>query len=188
VAILRHTICKTMIVLLTDNEITDNTVLGGNIDVDRLRICILDAQMSRLEELLGEELYLKIETDFEAGTLEDDYLILHRDYIKPFLIRQGALEFLKVGAFTVANNGISVPSPQNTTPIDAKMLNGLINEMRMKADMFAERMYKWLCKSRLPEYVSRTDNIINPQKPSFGSWYLETRTLTVDEWIEKKMR
>jgi hypothetical protein len=177
-----------MIILLKDNDITENTVLGGNIDVDRLRVCILDAQMSRLEELLGEDLYEKIETDFEANSLADEYLILHRDYIKPFLIRQGALEFLKVGAFTVANNGISVPSPQNTTPIDSKMLNGLINEMRMKADMFAERMYKWLCKSRLPEYVSHSDNIINPQKPSFGSWYLETRTLTPDEWIEKKMR
>ena len=86
-----------MIVLLKDNEITDNTPLGGNIDVDKLRQCILDAQATRLEELLGEDLYLKIETDFQAETLIDDYLTLYNEYIKPFLIRQSAVEYLKIG-------------------------------------------------------------------------------------------
>lgn len=161
-----------MVVLLKDDEITDDTILGGNIDVDKLRICILDAQMSRLEELLGEELYAKIEQDFLNEVLADEYLILHRDYVKPFLIRQAALEFLKIGAFSIGNNGIALPAPNNTSAIDSKMLNGLINEMRMKADMYAERLYKWLCKNNLPEYVSKSDNIVNPIKPSLGSWYL----------------
>ena len=172
-----------MIVLLKDNELTENTLLGGNIDVDRLRQCIIDAQITRLEELLGEDLYDKICTDYEAETLEDDYLILYENYIKPFLIRQGALEFLKIGAFTIGNNGIALPTPANTTAIDNKMLSNLISEMRSKADMFADRMYKWLCKNRLPEWNYKSDQIVNPVSPSFGSWFLKNEYVDEDLYV-----
>ena len=67
-----------MIILLNDNDITKNTLLGGNIDVDKLRQCTLDAQATRLEELLGETLYNKIETDYEAETLTGLYETLYR--------------------------------------------------------------------------------------------------------------
>jgi hypothetical protein len=172
-----------MIVLLKDNEITESTLLGGNIDVDRLRQCIIDAQITRLEELLGEDLYDKICNEYDAETLEGDYLILYENYIKPFLIRQGALEFLKIGAFTIGNNGIALPTPANTTPIDSKMLSNLVSEMRAKADMFADRMYKWLCKNRLPEWVCSSDNIVNPNRPSFGSWLLTNEFIDEDIYV-----
>jgi hypothetical protein len=172
-----------MIVLLKDNEITESTLLGGNIDVDRLRQCIIDAQITRLEELLGEDLYDKICNEFDAETLEGDYLILYENYIKPFLIRQGALEFLKIGAFTIGNNGIALPTPANTTAIDSKMLSNLVSEMRAKADMFADRMYKWLCKNRLPEWVCSSDNIVNTNRPSFGSWFLTNEFIDEDIYV-----
>lgn len=172
-----------MIILLKDNEITENTPLGGNIDVDRLRQCILDAQITRLEELLGEELYEKICNEFDAETLAGDYQTLYDNYIKPFLIRQGALEFLKIGAFTIGNNGIALPTPSNTTAIDSKMLSNLISEMRAKADMFAERMHKWLCKKNLPEWNYNSDNVVNPNKPSFGSFYLENQYVDEDLYV-----
>ena len=176
-----------MIVLLKDNEITENTPLGGNIDVDRLRQCILDAQITRLEELLGEDLYDKICNEYEAETLSGDYETLYENYIKPFLIRQGALEFLKVGAFTIGNNGIALPTPANTAPIDSTMLSNLISEMRAKADMFAERMYRWLCKKNLPEWNYKSDNIVNPNKPSFGNWFLQNEFIDEDLLLRAKM-
>ena len=159
-----------MIILLNDNDITKNTLLGGNIDVDKLRQCTLDAQATRLEELLGETLYLKIETDYEAETLAGDYLILYNDYIKPFLIRQSATEYLKIGAFAIGNNGITMPTPANTTAPSEKMLSTLTNEMRLKADMYAERMKKWLSLNRLDEYYAQND-IVRPTPPQFGAWY-----------------
>jgi hypothetical protein len=172
-----------MIVLLRDNEITENTPLGGNIDVDRLRQCIIDAQITRLEELLGEDLYDKICNEYDAETLEGDYLTLYENYIKPFLIRQGALEFLKIGAFTIGNNGIALPTPTNTSAIDSKMLSNLVSEMRAKADMFAERMYRWLCKKNLPEWRCSSDNVVNPNKPSFGSWFLTNEFIDEDIYV-----
>jgi hypothetical protein len=177
-----------MIILLKDNDLTKNTVLGGNIDVDKLRQCVLDAQVTRLEELLGETLYSKIETDFEAETLTGVYETLYTDYIKPFLIRQSAVEYIKIGAFTVANNGIFQPQPNNAVAITDKSLSNLINEVRIKADMFAERMRKWLCKNHIPEYASSSDNIVNPNRPSNSGWYLENQQINEDEWVLRKMR
>jgi hypothetical protein len=177
-----------MIILLKDNDLTKNTVLGGNIDVDKLRQCVLDAQVTRLEELLGETLYSKIETDFENEALTGVYETLYIDYIKPFLIRQSAVEYLKIGAFTVANNGIFQPQPNNAIAITDKNLSNLINEVRIKADMFAERMRKYLCKNTIPEYASSSDNIVNPNRPSNSGWYLENQQINEDEWVLRKMR
>ena len=123
-----------MTILLTDNELSKNTLLSGNIDKDKLRQCILDAQSERLEVLLGEKLYEKICADYDADNLEDEYLILYTDYIKPFLIRQSALEYLKIGAFSVSNNGIFQPTSQNAQPISDSQLQVLKDEMSIKAN------------------------------------------------------
>ena len=162
-----------MTILLTDNELSKNTLLSGNIDKDKLRQCILDAQTERLEVLLGEKLYEKICDDYDADTLEDEYLTLYTDYIKPFLIRQSALEYLKIGAFSVSNNGIFQPTSQNAQPISDAQLQVLKDEMSIKANAYADRMHRWLKKNNLPEYECDSENIINPTEPSIMPWYLK---------------
>lgn len=161
-----------MVILLTDNELSKNTLLSGNIDKDKLRQCILDAQAERLEVLLGEKLYEKICADYEADTLRDEYLTLYTDYIKPFLIRQSALEYLKIGAFSVSNNGIFQPTSQNAQPISDTQLQVLKDEMSIKANAYADRMHRWLKQNNLPEFECDSENIINPTKPSVMPWYL----------------
>ena len=162
-----------MVILLTDNELSKNTLLSANIDKDKLRQCILDAQSERLEVLLGEKLYEKICADYDADNLEDEYLTLYTDYIKPFLIRQSALEYLKIGAFSVSNNGIFQPTSQNAQPISDAQLQVLKDEMSIKANAYADRMHRWLKKSNLPEYECDSENIINPTEPSIMPWYLK---------------
>ena len=97
-----------MTILLTDNELSKNTLLSGNIDKDKLRQCILDAQSERLEVLLGEKLYEKICADYDANSLSGDYATLYTDYIKPFLIRQSALEYLKISLILIFNQTTTV--------------------------------------------------------------------------------
>ena len=53
-----------MNIWLRENELTKNTLLGGNIDIDLYIPCIADAQRTRLEEILGETLFNKIDVDF----------------------------------------------------------------------------------------------------------------------------
>ena len=44
-------------------------------------------------------------------------------------------------------------------------------------------MYKWLCKNRLPEWVCSSDNIVNPNRPSFGSWFLTNEFIDEDIYV-----
>jgi len=158
-----------MKLLITDNEITQGSMLGGSIDVERLRQCVLDAQVTRLEELLGQELFDYFqETETPTGL----YLTLLNDYIKPFLIKQSELEYLKIGAFNIANNGIFLQAPQNTQAVSDQNISLLIAQARSKADMFADRMVRWLCKNLLPEYARNSENVVNYRKNSIGSWFI----------------
>lgn len=154
--------------LLNDNEITQNTVLGGNIDVDKYKFCIQDAQLSKLIEILGEDLYEKIKTDFENDALSGDYETLYTKYINPFLIHQSALEYLLIGAYTVGNAGIYQVTPQNGTPVGRDEIDYLVKNQRNKAEIYQGRLERYLCKVHFDEYKIDSDNIVNPKKQGYG--------------------
>ena len=160
------------IILLSDNDLVKNTPLGGNIDVDKYVFCIQEAQLSKLIEILGEDLYEKIKTDFNTNTLSGLYLTLY-NRIKPFLIRQSAVEYLQIGAYTVGNGGIYKHTPDNGSPLDKSDIDVLVNNEKNKADKYQKRLQDWLCKfgSGIPEYKCEADNIVNPKNGKIGGWY-----------------
>jgi hypothetical protein len=162
-------------ILLKENELTKNTLLGGNIDIDLYIPCIADAQRIRLEEILGETLYNKICLDFENDDLENEYLTLYEGYIVPFLIAAAAVEYLLIGAYKVNNNGIFKAQPDNSVAVDKTEVDYLVNNMRLKSEMYQDRMLRWLYKFNLPEYVSSSTNIVNPMRSNLicGKWWLD---------------
>lgn len=162
-------------ILLKENELTKNTLLGGNIDIDLYIPCIADAQRIRLEEILGETLYNKICLDFEEDELAGEYLTLYEGYIVPFLIAAAAVEYLLIGAYKVNNNGIFKAQPDNSVAIDKTEVDYLVNNMRLKSEMYQDRMLRWLYKNNLPEYVSSSTNIVNPMRSNLicGKWWLD---------------
>ena len=162
-------------ILLRENELTKNTLLGGNIDIDLYIPCIADAQRTRLEEILGETLYNKICLDFENDDLDGDYLTLYEGYIVPFIIAAAAVEYLLIGAYKVNNNGIFKAQPDNSIAIDKTEVDYLVNNMRLKSEMYRDRMFRWLAKYQLPEYVSSSTNIVNPIRSNLicGKWWLD---------------
>ena len=162
-------------ILLRENELTKNTLLGGNIDIDLYIPCIADAQRIRFEEILGETLYNKICLDFENDDLENEYLTLYEGYIVPFIIAAAAVEYLLIGAYKVNNNGIFKAQPDNSVAIDKTEVDYLVNNMRLKSEMYQDRMLRWLYKNNLPEYVSSSTNIVNPMRSNLicGKWWLD---------------
>jgi hypothetical protein len=162
-------------ILLRENELTKNTLLGGNIDIDLYIPCIADAQRTRLEEILGETLYNKICLDFENDDLEGDYLTLYEGYIVPFIIAAAAVEYLLIGAYKVNNNGIFKAQPDNSVAVDKTEVDYLVNNMRLKSEMYRDRMFRWLARFHLPEYVSNSNNIVNPMRSNLicGKWWLD---------------
>lgn len=162
-------------ILLRENELTKNTLLGGNIDIDLYIPCIADAQRIRLEEILGETLYNKICLNFENDDLDGDYLTLYEGYIVPFIIAAAAVEYLLIGAYKVNNNGIFKAQPDNSVAVDKTEVDYLVNNMRLKSEMYQDRMLRWLRKNHLPEYVSNSTNIVNPMHSNLicGKWWLD---------------
>lgn len=162
-------------ILLKENELTKNTPLGGNIDVDKYVLAIADFQRIRVEEILGETLYDKICIDFENDSLQDEYLTLYEDYLVPYIIHGSAMEYLLFGAYQINNGGITKHNPADSTSVDKVEVDYLVNQQRLKMEMYESRLERWLIKFNLPEWVSNTNNIVNPIKSNLvcGKWYLQ---------------
>ena len=156
-----------MILLIKASDLTKNTPLGGNIDIDRYTPCLWDAQLLKLEPILGETLYNKICTDFSTSDLTGDYLILYTNYIKPFLIHATAENYLLIGAYQIANGGIYKHSAENAETISKSEVDYLVVNQRSKAEAYAMRMEKWLCKNNISEYKKCETN-----KYNIGSFWL----------------
>jgi len=162
-----------MNIWLKENELAKSTLLGGNVDIDLWIPAVEDAQRSKVEEVLGETLFAKIDEDFGNDDLSGLYLTLFNDYIKPFLIRQSIVEYLLVGAYKVNNNGIFKTQAENTSAVDKTEVDYLVNNYRLKAEMYQGRLERWLALNVLPEYDSPLNTIIPPVHKSsiFNRWY-----------------
>lgn len=163
-------------IFLKDADLIRNTAIGGSVDTDKYKFCVRDAQETGLMETLGEELYDKIDSlytanaEFPAG----DYKILFDKYIIPYLIRQAAVEYLTISSFDIGNNGNSTRQPEGQIAASENNEYRIINTYKHKANMYRERMEKYLReKANLPEYKYSSNNIVNPttQKGGVGDWY-----------------
>ena len=156
-------------IILKDSDLTSATPLGGNIDVDRYRFCIEDAQESALEEILGTELLAKMVSDFPV--FASDYDVLY-GYIRKYLIHQSAVEYMLIGAYQVANSGIFKTTPVNGQPTDKVDNDFIVKNQKYKADMYRGRLEKYLCKhsALFPEYKCSTTNDVNPARDTGQSY------------------
>lgn len=164
--------------LLTDNDIVNNTPLGGNIDVDRYRVCIQDAQLSRIEEILGELLYVKMRDDYDDTDQDFGfaglYLTLYKEYLRPAIIHQASVEYLLCAAYQITNGGISKHTPVNGTPVEKNEVDFLVQNQRAKADMYIQRMERFLRKNNIPEFTTDQNDIIPPNRStSTSGWYFK---------------
>jgi hypothetical protein len=163
-----------MNIWLKENELAKSTLLGGNVDIDLWIPAVEDAQRSKVEEVLGETLFNKIDVDFGNDDLSGLYLTLFNDYIKPFLIRQSIVEYLLTGAYKVNNNGIFKSQAENAVAVDKTEVDYLVNNYRLKAEMYQGRLERWLMLNQLPEYLSADSQIVPPvynKSSILNRWY-----------------
>ena len=175
-----------MNLLIEFEDLTSATPLGGNIDVDRYKFCIEDAQNSKMRELLGDTLYDKIDSDYMAGTLTGNYLELYSNFVKPILIHQSAVEYLTIGSFQVSNGGIYKHTPANGQAVEMSDVKFLIDAQRLKVEMYVERLNRWLLRVYPTEYTYHYENIVNPSfKNRTGLNFDFVGRKTTNQWIGK---
>ena len=115
------------LLFITPQEASSNTILSGNIDIDKFLFCIANVQLTTIEPLLGTELYDKIVAEKTAGTLAGDYLTLFNDFIKPITKHERVAQFIEIASYIVDNGGIYKHSAEGKEVVDkqeAQFLSG----------------------------------------------------------------
>ena len=163
--------------LITASDLTNNTIMGGNIDPQKYVHVIKEAQIFIVEPILGTKLYNKIITDFENNSLVGVYQTLLIDYVKPILIYSVAAEFILVHSYNIANGGVYKSSPENSEPVSKSEVDFLVQEQHNKADAHIKRLKKYLCSVSISEYQQSQDNNydLQPDKSMqySGGWKLD---------------
>ena len=164
------------VLLIKAEDITKNTPLGGNIDVNKYLHVIKEAQVFIVEPILGTKLYDKLLSDFAANALTGDYQTIHEDYIKPILYHSVAAEFILTHSYNVANGGVFKQNPENSEPVSKSEVDFLVQNQRDKADAYINRLERFLCDKNLPEYNQAQDNDydLSPDTSDlYGGWKLD---------------
>lgn len=169
--------------IIRQSDIVKFTAIGGNVDIDKFLPCVLDAQITDLEPLLGEALFNKIRADYEAETLAGLYLTLYEEYIKPFLIHASAKNYFLIGAYQINNGGITKHTSENSEAITKSEIDYLYTNQRSKCEVYAGRMKKWLVRNRIDEYYAFNE-IVNKRPVNYGSWYFGGNSICGNEQID----
>jgi hypothetical protein len=160
-------------ILISREDLVRYTPISGNLDFDRVQQYVEMAQDIHIHELLGSNLYKKIQSDIIANTLSGDYLALVNDYIRPTLIQYSFLEFLPFSQFSVSNKGVFKHTSEAAETLTKDDLMMMIEATRDTAQNYATRLVDYLCNypEKFPEYLTNTKEELSPtRKTSFGGW------------------
>lgn len=125
--------------LIQPSEITENTPLGGNVDIDKYLPLIVDVQLLVIEPLIGTVLYELLKTETANDNLTADNLVIVNDYLKPILRHQVCAEYIEQGAYTIANGGVFRHQPKDSTVLDKAELIYFAGIQRSKAQTYIDR-------------------------------------------------
>ena len=160
------------LLFIQPSEISKTTVLGGNVDIDKYQFCIINAQISVLEPLLGTLLYDKIIADIEGVTLAGKYLTLYNNFVKPITKNEALAEYIEISSYALNNGGLFKHQPQDAEIVDKDEAQYLAGKYHSLAQMYIQRFEKWICKNNIAEYKRYQDEV-NAQKIKVTSgWYL----------------
>ena len=144
--------------LITSQEVKSNTSMGGNVDSDNIMHLIFDAQIMVLENILGTALYNRIVNDFDLGNLSGIYLRIFVIYIKPVLWHSTYAAYLREANVLAKNGGVFTNTPEEATATPLENIQYVAKNAQSKADVYIERLTRFLCDNDVPEYDNEQEN------------------------------
>ena len=163
---------------VTRHDISVFTAANGNIDSDKILPFINIAQDIHIQNYLGTELYNKLQGDITANpqTLSGNYLTLVNTYIKPMLMHWAMVEYLPYAGVNIANSGVFVKTPENSTALTRDEIGSLVERSRTTAQFYTNRFIDYMqnnASSLFPEYYSNSNEDMYPDDVAdFGGWVL----------------
>jgi len=160
---------------ITTNDLKRNTIVNGNVDVDKFIQFIKIAQEIHIQNYLGGKLYNRISDDIIGGNLTGDYLELVQDYIKDMLIHFAMVDYLPFSAYQIANGGVFKHNSENSVNATKNKIDYLVNKHRDFAQFYTRRFLDYMCfnSTKFPEYTQNQNGEMYPDKDAnFTGWVL----------------
>jgi len=160
---------------ISTKDIKKNSIIDGNLDIDKLLPMIKVAQEIDIQNILGSDLYNKISADIIAGTLSGNYLTLVNKYVQPTLIWFAQMNYIPFAAYTITNKSVLKHSSETAQNVDKNEVDYLVGKAREYANYYSTRLVDYLCfnNSLFPEYTSNTNEDISPDTDTtFKGWVL----------------
>ena len=167
------------VLLITTTDIKRNSTIDGNVDVDKFIQYLRIAQDIHIQQYLGTDLLVAIQTKIEDNTINDpansDYKNLLIKYVKPMLIHWGLVEYYPFAAYTIANGGVYKHTSETSETVEKDEVDFLIEKARTTAQNYTRRFIDYVCNNTtlFPEYLSNSDEDVSPSGDgNFGGWVL----------------
>lgn len=160
---------------ITPTDLKQNSLIDGNVDVDKFIQFIKISQQIHLQNYLGTALYDKISQDIIDQDLTGNYLTLVTDYLKDMLIHYAMVDYLPFAAYQVANGGVYKNVSENSESVTKDEVDTLIEKHRTFAQFYTRRFIDYMTfnNNLFPEYNSASNEDMYPDKEAnFTGWVL----------------
>jgi len=166
-------------IFITNKDLVRNTIVDGNVDINKFIQFISLAQDIHIQNYLGSDLYNKISDLIIAGTLNStdnpDYTILVDEYIKPMLIHFAMVDYIPFASYQIANGGVFKHSSENSETATKEEVDYLIDRHRSFAEFYTRRFIDFMVynQNKYPEYNTNAEDDMYPDRDAnFSGWVL----------------
>lgn len=146
----------TIVYLISEQYLKDNTVINDNVDAKVLRSAIQKAQDKFIQPALGSTLFRKIKADVADETIAGIYKDLLDDHIAPCLTHWAFYEGFYPMQYKVMNKSIAQRDSESATALTQGDLQTFRQSIRDDAQWYTQRMIQFLKENRetFPEYLN----------------------------------
>ena len=159
------------VILLSTDKLKANTPIQDNVDDSLLKPYIYKAQVTHIQQILGTDLYNKILSDVQAGTITGNYKTLLDDYIQLALIEYAFYEVLPFISLKISNKTIGRGNAEYLAEGDLADLKYLRQTVLDVAQFQGQRIVGYVKQysNLFPEYQTNSglDKII----PNSNTWF-----------------
>lgn len=162
-------------IFISADDLKRFTSLSGNVDVDKFIQFVKIAQDIHIQNYLGTKLFNKISEDVVSASLDDPYLSLVNDYVKPMVIHWAMVEYLPFASYVIGNKGLYKHGADNSQTVDKAEVDALIEKHRDIAQHYTRRFIDYMMFNSVdfPEYLTNNNADMFPDKDSsYGGWYI----------------
>jgi len=163
------------------------TIIGGNVDNDKIVYIISDVQNTTILPLLGQELYDVISAGAEADNLTGLYLELYTKFVQPITKFQTVANYVMISNYMVDNGGSVIHNSETSTPMTMDELNVLSSTYAGMSDTYVNRFEDWITINYVEEYKTAQDGVdaikgINNR----GGWFFGTSNVEDNKYNKQQ--